>query len=132
MNAELLMLAGGIVAFALTIYRVRNRDMREKYAVAWIGLALLLLLMGIFPQVLERLAKAAHLSYPAAILFIALTAIYLFSFSVSLTLSRHHRQNMRLLQEIALLEHRLRLLESGRVVPNPNASTHAATSRDDS
>jgi hypothetical protein len=114
MNAELLMLAGGVAAFALTIYRVRNRDMREKYAAAWIGVACVLLLMGIFPHVIERMAKMAHLSYPAAILFMALTVIYLFSFSVSLTLSRHHRQNMRLLQEIALLEHRLRLLESSR------------------
>jgi hypothetical protein len=121
MNAERLMLTGGAIAFALTIYRVRNRDMREKYAAAWIGVALLLLLMGIFPLVIERLAKAVHLSYPAAILFIALTAIYLFSFSVSLTLSRHHRQNMRLLQEIALLEHRIRELES----------SHAPTSPDD-
>jgi hypothetical protein len=118
MNAELLMLIGGVIAFALTIYRVRNRDMREKYAAGWIGVALLLLLMGIFPLVIERLAKAVHLSYPAAILFIALTAIYLFSFSVSLTLSRHHRQNMRLLQEIALLEHRIRELESSHAPAN--------------
>jgi hypothetical protein len=114
MNAERLMLAGGIFAFALTIYRVRNRDMREKYAVAWIGLALVLLLLGIFPRQFELLAKACRLSYPSAVLFMSLTAIYLFSFSVSLTLSRHHRQNMRLMQEIALLEYRLRLLEAGR------------------
>lgn len=125
MNAELLMLTGGVVAFGLTIYRVRNRDMREKYAAAWIGVACILLLMGIFPHVIERLAKAAHLSYPAAILFMALTVIYLFSFSVSLTLSRHHRQNMRLLQEIALLEHRLRVLESSR------GPDHVATRGDD-
>jgi hypothetical protein len=119
------MLVGGIVAFALTIYRVRNRDMREKYAVAWIGLAVVLLLIGFFSKEFEQIARACRLSYPSAVLFIALTAIYLFSFSVSLTLSRHHRQNMRLLQEIALLEHRLRFLESSR---DPN---HAATRRDD-
>ena len=31
MNAELLMLIGGIVAFVLTLHWVRNRELREKY-----------------------------------------------------------------------------------------------------
>jgi hypothetical protein len=112
MNAELLMLLGGVTAFCLTIYWVRGRELREKYALLWILAAVVLLLVGLFPDVLKRLAEACHLSYPAAVLLIALTAIYVFSFTVSVSLSHQHRRNVRLTQELALLKHRLARLEA--------------------
>lgn len=123
MNAELLMQVGGITAFVLTIYWVRSRELREKYAVLWLLVATLLLLCGLFPGVIMALAEYAHLGYSAAVLFIALTLIYVFSFTVSVSLSHEHRRGLRLTQEIALLEQRLRLLESGE---RPSAHGHRA------
>lgn len=112
MTAELLMLIGGVTAFLLTIYLVRSRDLREKYALAWIVVAFGLLVCGLLPDAIKRLAENARLSYPAAVLFIALTVIYLFAFTVSVSLTRQYRRNVRLLQEVALLERRIRELES--------------------
>ncbi|HTU19589.1 MAG TPA: DUF2304 domain-containing protein [Gemmataceae bacterium] len=111
MTAETLMLAGGVSAFFMTVYWVRKRDLREKYAVAWLAVATLLLLCGLFPHIIMCWAEAAHLSYPSAVLFIALGIIYPFAFSVSLSLTRQYRQNVRLMQCLALLEHRVRMLE---------------------
>src|SRR5579885_2053173 len=113
LSAELLMLVGGVFAFALTVYWVRSRELREKYAVGWLAVATLLLLIGLFPGVLMHLAELAHLSYAAAVLFVALAAIYVFSFMVSVALSRAYRREVRLTQEIALLEERIRRLETG-------------------
>jgi HAMP domain-containing protein len=45
------------------------------------------------------------------VLYIALAAIYLFSFSVSVSISRQYRRNARLAQELALMDMRLRELE---------------------
>ncbi len=106
------MLAGGVIAFLLTIYWVRNRDLREKYAVGWMTVAFLLLLSGLFPGLIMTFADASRLSYPAAVLFVALAAIYVFSLAVSVTLTHQYRRTVRLMQELALLEHRLRRLES--------------------
>lgn len=111
-TAELLMLVGGISSFVLTIHWVRNRDLREKYAIVWVLVAFVLLLAGIFPRAIMAFADSSHLSYPAAVLFIALAAIYAFSFSVSVSLTRQYRRNVRLTQEIAIMEQRLRILES--------------------
>jgi hypothetical protein len=111
MNAENLMMISGIAAFLLTIYWLRNRELREKFAVAWFGVALLLLLCGLFPHVIENLSQRAHLAYPSAVLLISLGIIYLFSFYVSLSLSRQQRVNVRLLQELAILEERLARME---------------------
>jgi uncharacterized membrane protein YfcA len=111
MNAETLMLAAGVGAFLLTVLWVRNRDLREKYAVVWMGVAFLLLLCGLFPSAIMSFADASHLSYPSMVLFIALALVYFFSFTVSVSMSRQYRHNIRLTQEIAILEQRLRRLE---------------------
>ena len=111
MNAETLMLIGGATAFGLTLYWVRRRELREKYAVAWVLLAGLLLFVGLFPGLLMAVAEYAHLSYVAAVLFVALTLVYLFSFTVSVSLTHQYRRNVRLTQEVAILEERVRKLE---------------------
>jgi len=111
MNAELLMLVGGSAAFVLTLYWVRSRELHEKYAVVWMTLASLLLLCGCFPQAIMSFAETAHVSYPSMVLFIALAAIYSFSFTVSVSLTHQHQRNIRLTQETAMLEYRIRQLE---------------------
>lgn len=125
LNAENLMRFGGIAVFILTIYWVRSRGLREKYGVAWVCVATLLLLCGVFPDALKHVAEMAKLSYPSAVLFLSLATVYVFSFSVSLSLSKHHRSNVRLTQEIAILEHRLIQLEEqfDRGNQNPNSSS---------
>ena len=114
MNAPMLMLVGGIVAFLVTIHWVRSRDMRERYAIGWLFLAASLLVCGVFPTAIMEVAKFAHLSYAAAVLFVALTAIYCFALFVSVALTHQYRRNVRLMQEVALLNHRLRSIEEAQ------------------
>ncbi len=111
MNAETLMLIGGVAAFFLTLYWVRSRALREKYAVLWICVAFVPLLCGVFPDLIKTIARSSGLAYPSAVLFISLAAIYVFSFSVSVSLTRQYRSNIRLTQELALMEQRVRALE---------------------
>lgn len=110
LNAEWLMTLGGVTAFLQTVWSVRNRDLREKYAVSWLVFSLVVLLCGLFPEGLKRFAEFARLSYPAAVLFFALTFIYLFSLGVSLSLTRQYRRNVRLMQELAIQDYRVRCL----------------------
>ena len=112
MNANTLMLAGGVTAFLLTVHQVRAKVLQEKYALGWLGVAVLLLAVGIAPEWLYRFTVWARLANASAVLFIALTIIFLFAFSVSISLTDLNRRNLRLLQEIALLEARVRELES--------------------
>ena len=78
MNAETLMLVGGVAVFSLTIYWVRSRDLSEKHAILWTILAFILLVCGLFPNLIMSFANKSHLSYSAAVLFVALAAIYIF------------------------------------------------------
>ena len=112
MTAETLMLLGGIAAFVLTAYWVRSRELRERYAVGWMLLATGLLVCGIFPQIIMGFAESTRLSYPAAVLFAALTVMYMFCFLMTVSMTRQHRGNVRLMQETAILKAQLRDLES--------------------
>jgi hypothetical protein len=49
-TAEILMTVGGVSAFILTLAWVRERQLREKYAVIWILVAFGLLILGLFPS----------------------------------------------------------------------------------
>lgn len=123
-TAELLMLVGGTTAFLLTIHWVRTRQLREKYAVVWIAVAFVLFIVGLFPDLVMSFANTAHLSYAAAVLFVALAAIYLFAFSVSVSLSRQYRRTIKLMQEMAIMEMKLHELEQ------KVAGSHGDTRRD--
>ena len=111
MNAESLMLIGGVLVFFLTIYWVRSRDLSEKHAIMWTFIAFILLICGLFPNLIMSFASRSHLSYPAAVLFVALGAIYVYFFAVSVSLTKHQRKNTRLAQELAILENRVERLE---------------------
>ncbi|OYW24546.1 MAG: hypothetical protein B7Z55_01885 [Planctomycetales bacterium 12-60-4] len=110
MTAETLMLAGGIAAFAITFYWVRSRQLREKYAVMWMTVATALLLMGIFPRVVMSIADATRMAYSSMVLFLALGVIYMFSMSVSLSLTRSRRTSVKLMQDLALTRYELETL----------------------
>ena len=56
-------------------------------------------------------------------LFVALGLIYLNSFFVSVALTKHYRWNVRLTQQMALLEERLRRLEDVRGPPMEQIET---------
>lgn len=120
-NAEFLMLLGGVGAFVMTLYWVRVRELRERYAIGWLAVATVLLVTGLFPEQLEGIARRAHLSPPALVLFVALTLIYLNSFFVSVALTKQYRWNVRLTQQMALLEERLRRLEGEKGVKPADA-----------
>jgi len=111
MTAERLMLAGGVSAFLLTVYWVRKRELRERYALGWLSVALLLLTIGVCPGILKGMAEYSRLSFTAAAFFLALTTTYFLAFSITVSLSRSHGRNLRLTQELALLELRVRELE---------------------
>jgi hypothetical protein len=112
MTAERLMLIGGIASFLLTLHWVRNRDLREKYALGWMALAFFLLILGLFPEIIMTFAESARLGYASAVLFLSLGVIYVFSFFLSVALTRQYRAHVRLTQELAIMEEKVKRLET--------------------
>lgn len=111
MNAERLMLLAGVGVFILTVYWVRSRELKERYALVWLLLATGLLLCGLFPNGIKHFAEVWRLSYSSAVLFFALALVYAYAFFVSVSLSRQHRKTVRLIQEVGILKEQLRTMQ---------------------
>ncbi len=101
-----------IAAFFYIGNKVRTRVIELKYALVWFLLALVMLVMDLFPDLLERAARALGVTLPINMLTLlgfGFVLIILYSFTIVLT--NENRRSKRLTQEIALLERRVRQLE---------------------
>jgi len=102
----------GVAVAIFVINQVRNRKIKEQYALLWILTAILLVLVPIFVDVVDAISYALGILYPPAFIFlIALVCILLILFQFSMSISRFSEQIKVLIQEIALLTKRVEDLE---------------------
>jgi hypothetical protein len=92
---------------------VRRRRLLERYALVWMAVTVLLLMLSAWAGLLDRVADAIGISYPPSALFAAafgFVIVLLLHFSVAV--SRLTDQSRMLAQRLALLEQRLEGQES--------------------
>lgn len=100
----------GILLVVLEL--VRRRRLLERYAILWLGAALILLVLAVWDGLLTRLSHLVGILYPPTALFaIALGAILVLLMHFSLAVSRLTDQSKVLAQRLAMLEERLRRSE---------------------
>ena len=108
-----------IVAAALLLFvvleAVRRRRLLERYALLWLLSAAVVLVLAIWRNLLEVLAKAVGIaSPPNALFFVALGFILLLLLHFSLAVSRLTDQTKVLAQRLALLEERTQATEDSQ------------------
>jgi hypothetical protein len=101
---------------------IRGRRLKERYALLWIATGVVLLVLSAWRGGLNTIAGWLGVSgYPPAILFAAATLfIILVLLHYSTVLSKLTDDNVLLAQELALLEERLRRLETEATPPAPS------------
>lgn len=97
------------IAFAAVVFElVRRRRLSEKYALLWIGIAVVVVLMGVFTNALSALARLTGIAYPPSALFmVAIIVLLLLILQLFTVVSRLTSDVTRLLQEVAILRERL-------------------------
>ena len=87
---------------------IRRKRLREEYSLLFFGASLILIVIAIRRDLLERTAKAIGIAYPPSLLLLAAILVgFLLSLHFSISLSKLAEQNKRLAQEVALLNARL-------------------------
>jgi hypothetical protein len=108
----------------LVLELVRRRLLGEEYSFIWIGGAVVLLVLSIWRQSLDLVAFWLRIYYPPALLLLALVFfVFIALLFFSIVASKHRRQIERLVEETAILDARLRELESR---DRPGQRTEAA------
>ncbi|MEV7693161.1 DUF2304 domain-containing protein [Microbacterium sp. NPDC089189] len=102
------MIIFGAIALALIIivavmWLLLTRRLREKYAVLWLVIGIVVLVLGIFPQLLLWLTAALGVQLPANLLFaVAIVLLLGVALHLSWELSQAEEEIRRLAEEAAI------------------------------
>jgi hypothetical protein len=112
LRIQIVAVVGTLALFLVVLELVRRRRLLERYALVWLGSALVLLALGIWKGLLSSISDAVGIFYPPAALFvIAFGFILILLLHFSTAVSRLTDQSKVLAQRIALMEERQRELE---------------------
>jgi hypothetical protein len=101
-----------VVMFLIVVELVRRKRLMERYALLWLGAALVLVVMAVWKGLLTTVSADLGIHYPPSTLFaIGFGFIVVLVLSFSLVVSRLSEQNKRLAQHVALLAERVDDLE---------------------
>lgn len=108
----------GAVTFLIILLLVRRGKLQEKHSLTWFGIGIVVVLLGAFPAILDKIAKMTGVTYPPALLFaiavgvLLIQNLYLFIFA-----SQNEVRIKALLQDVAVLS---RLVEELRQTSGQN------------
>ncbi len=105
----------GIAIFLTILLLVRRGKLQEKYALTWFAIGIVVVVLGVFPLILDKIAKVTGVTYAPALLFVIAVGVlliqnlYLFIFA-----SQNEVRIKELLQEVAVLNKLVKELREDR------------------
>jgi hypothetical protein len=101
--------------FLLVIFElIRSRRLQERYALLWLVTGSVILLLSAWRDALRLVAEQIGIAYPPSALFVlGFLFILVVLLHYSTVISELAERNVRLAQDIALVEERLRIHERG-------------------
>ncbi len=99
----------GLALLVVIFELVRRRQLREKYAMLWLAIGGVVVPLGLFPRLLDRVTGALGVaSGVSLVLFLGLTVLLLICIHLSWEVSRLEEETRSLAEDLALLRTALR------------------------
>jgi len=118
----------GAVVFLIIFMLVRRGKLQEKFALTWFAIGMSVVILGLFPVIIDRIAWLTGITYPPALLFaIALGVLLIQNLYLFIFASQNEVRTKELLQQVAVLN---KLVDDLRTRDNPKPDH--TTSRDES
>ena len=105
-----------LIALLVVLELVRRRHLSEEYSLLWLGTAVVMLVVGIWRDLLHGLADLVNIEYPPNLLFL-LAALFLLFIQLyfSTVITRLTQESKETAQQIALLRFELDQLRGEKV-----------------
>lgn len=111
LRAYLFGIAAALFVLIVVVSLLRQRKLRERHAVWWLGAGVLALIAGAFPQSLTHVANFLGIELPVnLVFFVSITILFLVSLQHAAELTRLEAKTRDLAETVALLELRVREL----------------------
>lgn len=124
MSANIFFLILTVILVVMVLAQVRNQKMKEKYAALWLGVSAVIIILVVFPKLLDWLAALVGIETPVNLLFL-LAIIMLIGVALHLTqeLSKMADETRILAEEVAIMKG-LQRQPGGANRPRNNPSEH--------
>lgn len=112
-----------VVALVVILELVRRRRLREEYSLLWLATAVVMLVVGVWRDLLHGLASTVGIAYPPNLLFL-LAALFLLFIQLyfSTVITKLTQENKEIAQQVALLRHEIAQLRAKSDKREPNDS----------
>lgn len=116
MTVHVVALVGGAVSVAFMVELLRRRQVKEKYAVLWVLVGLGMVVLAVFPHLLDITSDAVGVkSGPNLLLFVAALLLLVVCVHLSWEVSRLEDKTRALAEEMGLLRLQVELHEHDEV-----------------
>lgn len=110
-SARLIIAAASLSVLVAIIHFVRHKRLDERQAMLWVLAGVSMMLAPLVIPGIDRLSRAIGIDYPPAFIFLlAFFALFVIALQYVVTLTRLTKQNRRLAERLAILEHDMRRL----------------------
>lgn len=102
------------LAFAGTIlYLIRKRRLREQYALLWLLMSVIMMVLSLFPSLLDEVAQRIHIYYAPSLLYLlSVVAVLFILLHLTMAVSTLTHRVIVLTQTLGLQEQRIQKLEA--------------------
>jgi len=102
-----------VIALLVILELVRRRRLREEYSLLWLGTAIVMLVVGVWRDLLHGLADAVGIVYPPNLLFLLAALFLLFILLYfSTVITKLTQENKEIAQQVALLRYEVERLRA--------------------
>lgn len=114
-----------VIALLFVLELVRRRRLREEYSLLWLGTAIVMLVVGVWRDLLHGLAGAVGIIYPPNLLFL-LAALFLLAIQLyfSTVITKLTQENKEIAQQVALLRYEVESLRNNADADNVDREKH--------
>jgi hypothetical protein len=98
----------GVLLAGAILYLVRRDHLHGSFALWWFAVAAAILILGLFPPVIDWLGRITGINYPPVLpIVVGIGMILIRLLKMDVDRSRYERQMRRLTQKLAILEQEL-------------------------
>ena len=116
MTAQITAALIGVLLGGSILYLVRRDHLHGPYALWWLLIAAVTLVLGFVPRTVDWLAHLTGIAYPPVLpIIVGLSLILIRMLQLDIERSRQERQIRRLNQKLAILEEELTALQHAQV-----------------
>ena len=104
-------MVSALIVIACILWNIRQRRLREVYAMIWLVFGVVLLLFGVFPQIFMCIATWTGIYYLTLIMGFFFICLFAFILQISVIISSHSDSVCRLTQRSAIAREEIESLK---------------------